>query len=268
MTVIQTNVQALMAHQALRIQQRNLSTASAQLATGQRILHASDDAAGAAMGSRLTTQIRGLDTAVRNANDGISLAQTADAGLAAVTGLLQRMRELAVQASTEALDSTQRGYLDEAFTALQAQASATLSTTTWKGHALLSATSAQVYAIRVGGSADTEITITAQAVGVGSGQGIATLGAAAAALGALDTHLQGIAQARAHLGASVHRLTHAADQMTTIQQNLQASRSRIVDTDYAQATTELARALILEQAGSAILAQANQQPAMVLALLR
>jgi len=275
MTVINTNVKSVIAANALKVNGRAMANAMEQLSTGKRINSASDDAAGLAISESLTAQARGLTTAVRNANDGISLVQTAEGALIEVSNMLQRMRELAVQASTETINSTQRGYLKDEATALAAQIDKTISDTKWNGIAVLDSTAQASIKIQVGDTAGQELTITVTALA--SAKSTATLAAAndmstqaksSLALAAIDTAQGVVNNARASLGAVSNRLTSIVDNLTNVAQNLVESRSRIMDTDYATATTELARTQIIQQAGMAVLAQANQQPQSVLALLR
>ncbi len=268
MTVINTNVQSLIAQNALKVNNRAMSEAMNQLSTGQRINSAKDDAAGLALATNMQSQIKSLNMAVRNANDGISLAQTAEGAMVEVSNMLQRMRELAVQASTATLDDAQRSYLDEEFSALETQITSTVSSTKWNGMTTMSSASATTFDIKVGADADQTVTITVDAISFGTSESVASAAAATSAISAIDTALDSISMARAKLGASINRLTSAADNMSNISQNLSESRSRVADTDYAQATMELARTMIIQQAGTAVLAQANQQPQSVLALLR
>jgi len=275
MTVINTNVKSVIAANALKVNGRAMANAMEQLSTGKRINSASDDAAGLAISESMTAQARGLTTAVRNANDGISLVQTAEGALIEVSNMLQRMRELAVQASTETINSTRRGYLKDEATALAAQIDKTISDTKWNGIAVLDSTAQASIKIQVGDTAGQELTITVTALA--SAKSTATLAAAndmstqaksSLALAAIDTAQGVVNNARASLGAVSNRLTSIVDNLTNVAQNLVESRSRIMDTDYATATTELARTQIIQQAGMAVLAQANQQPQSVLALLR
>ena len=268
MSAINTNVKSLIAQNALKVNNRAMSQAMEQLSTGKRINSARDDAAGLAVAESMTAQIRGLNMAVRNANDGISLAQTAEGAMVEVSNMLQRMRELAVQASTATLDDAQRSYIDEEFSALETQISSTVSSTKWNGITTMSSASATTFDIKVGADADQTVTITVDAISFGTSESVASAAAASTAITAIDTALDSVNMARAKLGASINRLTSAADNMTNISQNVSESRSRTLDTDYAVATTELARTQIIQQAGTAILAQANQQPQSVLALLR
>jgi len=244
------------------------------LSTGKRINSAKDDAAGLAISESMTSQIRGLNMAVRNANDGISLAQTAEGAMVEISNMVQRMRELAVQASNGTVSSDQRDYLDSEFNALSDQINSTLANTSWNGIKLLngsnSAVSIQVSSMGSGSGITVDVTLTdlSSLEVIGGTVAGSTGSTAQATIADCDTSLNTINQARADLGAIVNRLTSAADNLTNISQNLSESRSRILDTDYAAATTELARTQIIQQAGMAILAQANQQPQSVLALLR
>jgi len=281
-TVINTNIQSLAAANALKVNNRNMSQAMEQLATGKRINSASDDAAGLAIAEGMGAQIRSLNMAVRNANDGISLAQTAEGALVEVSNMLQRMRELSVQAASGTLSTEQRDYLSTEFVALGAQIDNTLSNTKWNGisvlgSAVMTSSSSGGITIQVGPESSSTMTInvrgevlsSALATSVFSGGiGGSTTSAATGMITSLDTALQQVNTARANLGAVINRLTSAADNMTNVSQNLSESRSRVVDADYASATMELARSMILQQAGTAVLAQANQSPQMVLALLR
>jgi flagellin len=275
MTVINTNVKSLIAANALKINNRAMSNAMEQLSTGRRINSAADDAAGLAVSEDMTAQIRGLNMAVRNANDGISMAQTAEGALIEVSNMLQRMRELSVQAATGTLSSTQRGYLDDEFQALNEQIQNTVDDTKWNGIEVLGSTimtSSGGISIQVGTASGQTISVVgASLTAIGTSNfsgGITSTSDASAMLDTLDDALIAVNTARASLGAVVNQLTSAADNLTNVSQNLAESRSRVLDTDYAAATTELARTQIIQQAGMAVLAQANQQPQSVLALLR
>jgi flagellin len=276
MSVINTNVNALFAQNSLKVNNRNLSNAMEQLSTGARINSAQDDAAGLAISVNMTAQIRGLSQAVRNANDGISMLQTAEGAMVEQTNMLQRMRELAVQASTATYTSTQLGYLDTEFQALDTQINNIATQTKWNGSTLLNATTAAsgTYAFVVG-AAGTETVSVAVANVQNTASGLATTAlavssaaSAAASITAIDTALGTINSARATIGAGINQLTYAADNLNNVITNTTASRSQIVDTDYATATTQLARSQIIQQAATAMLAQANQSPQSVLALLK
>jgi flagellin len=271
MPTINTNVNALFAQNALKVNDRSLTKAMEQLSTGSRVNSSGDDAAGLAIGTSMTAQIRGLNQAVRNANDGISMLQTAEGAMVEQTNMLQRMRELAVQATTATYNTTQLGYLDTEFQALDTQINNIASNTKWNGTVLMSAASTQSFVV---GSAGTE-TISVALAATDTTTGLATTAlavssaaSAAASVTAIDTALASISSARAKIGAGINQLTYAADNLTNVSQNLTASRSQILDTDYATATTQLARSQIIQQAATAMLAQANQQPQSVLALLK
>ena len=276
MTVINTNVNALFSQNSLKINNRELSHAMEQLSTGQRINSAKDDAAGLAITNNMTSYIRGMSMAVRNANDGISLLQTAEGAMIEQTNMLQRMRELAVQASTASNNTTQKGYLDTEFQALDTQINNIADQTKWNGSKILDQTGGATgaYAFVVGAAGTETITVTiANVTNTASGLattalGISSAASAVAAITAIDTALGTINSARASIGAGINQLTYAADNLNNVVQNTTASRSQILDTDYAVATTKLASSQIIQQAATAMLAQANQSQQGVLALLK
>ena len=276
MSVINTNTSALFAQNALSKNARVMSNAMEQLSTGKRINSAGNDAAGLAIGESMTAQVRGLNQAVRNANDGINLLQTAEGAMVEQSNMLQRMRELAVQSNNGTLSTTQQGYLQTEFNALTTQISTIASNTTWNGMSVM-ATSGSTFAFQVGTSSGQTFSViisgTTAAAGALSIAGLAistttTPAAASTAITTIDSAIDYINNVRATVGASINRLTYAADNLTNISQNVQASRSAIMDTDYATASTQLSRAQIVQQAATAMLAQANQQPQTVLALLK
>ena len=276
MTVINTNVNALFSQNSLKINNRELSHAMEQLSTGQRIKSAKDDAAGLAITNNMTSYIRGMSMAVRNANDGISMLQTAEGAMIEQTNMLQRMRELAVQAATASNNSTQIGYLNTEFQALDTQINNIATQTKWNGSTLLNATTASsgTYAFIVGAAGTETVSVAITNVqNTASGLATADLAisntvSAQAAIVAIDTALGTINSARATIGAGINQLTYAADNLNNVVQNTTASRSQILDTDYAVATTKLASAQIIQQAATAMLAQANQSQQGVLALLK
>jgi flagellin len=275
MTVINTNVKSVIAANALKVNGRAMANAMEQLSTGKRINSASDDAAGLAISESLTAQARGLTMAVRNANDGISMVQTAEGALIEVSNMLQRMRELAVQASTETISSDQRTYLKNEAAALGTQIDNTITGTKWNGIAVLDFATTASVKIQIGDTAGNELTIATtdlanvkSTVVLAAANDMSNQAKASLALAKVDTAQGLVNNARAALGAVANRLTSIVDNLTNVAQNLVESRSRVMDTDYAAATTELARTQIIQQAGMAVLAQANQQPQAVLALLR
>jgi flagellin len=276
MSVINTNTSALFAQNALSKNARLMSDAMEKLSTGKRINSAGDDAAGLAIGESMTAQVRGLNQAVRNANDGINLLQTAEGAMTEQSNMLQRMRELAVQSNNGTLSTTQQSYLQTEFNALTTQISTIASNTTWNGLSVMAA-SANTFAFQVGTSSGQTFSVTISgtvaAAGALSIAGViitttVSAGRASEAITTIDSAIDYINNVRATIGASINRLSYAADNLTNISQNVQASRSSIMDTDYATASTQLSRAQIVQQAATAMLAQANQQPQSVLALLK
>ena len=278
MSKINTNVNALTATNALTKNSRDMQLTMQRLSTGQRINGASDDAAGIAIATTMTAQINGLNAAVRNANDAMSMLQTADGALSETSSLVQRMRELAVLAINDTYSSTQKSAMSTEFTALASQITSIATTTQWNGLGLLNGSAGggtgntSIITFQVGGNTAQTMTVTVTSMGLGAlsltTAGIGAAASATSALPDLDTALTVINTARATLGASINRLTHAVDNLSNVAANATESRSKITDTDYAQATSDLARQQIIQQAGTAMLAQANQMPSMVLALLR
>lgn len=281
MTAINTNTGSLYAQQALTTNARGLSTVMQQLSTGKRINNAVDDVAGMAISTRLTSQIRGLNQAVRNANDGISLLQTAEGATEQVTNMLQRMRELAIQASNDTNNTNDRSYLDLEFQALTTQIGVIATNTQWNGSNVLDGTSrgsgSGVFSFQVGANSGQTIAVTLSNLTTTSAAGklsavtsnqITSTTAAASALSTIITALDTVSMERSNMGAVISRLQFAADNLANVSAKAQESRSRIEDTDYSQATTELAKRNIIQQAAQSMLAQANQQPMMVLQLLK
>ena len=392
MSVINTNTNALVAQQALQVNARTLNTAMEQLSTGKRINSAKDDAAGFAITSKMTTQIRGLDQAVRNANDGISLLQTADGAMTEVSNMMQRMRELGVQSANDSNTGENREYLDLEFQQLKGEINRIIKNTEWNGVNVLDKTfdnntTEGKFVFQVGANANQTIDHTIDVFSMGTAKGVTAViaaktdtTAATATVGQvstltiggtyatgdvitvnlnqntfqytvtssdttsallatnmalaldtkfddgfevsatagnqiqfkldsagislesnkftlssiesdgqwedleslkltsqtesnksianLDASITKVNKSRAEIGSVINRLTYAVDNLTNISANATASRSRIEDTDYAKATTSLARSQIIQQAATAMLAQANQQPQSVLSLLK
>jgi flagellin len=277
--VINTNTNALAARNAINANTRTLQTAMQQLATGSKINSASDDAAGLAIRENMTAQIKGFNAAIRNANDGISLLQTADAAMDGMSSMLQRMRELSVLAQNDTYSSAQLTAMDDEFQALLTEVDRLASDTQFNGFALLNGDGGNlggtsVFSFQVGANSSQTIEVTISDQGTGGALSaiasatVASATSAASAVTNLDTAIQALAANRSVIGAAINRLTYSADNATTMAQNAASARSQISDTDYATATSELARAQIIQQAGTAMLAQANQQPQTVLALLR
>jgi len=278
-TVINTNIKSLMAANALTVNGRNMRNTMQSLSTGSRINGAADDAAGLSIRENMTAQIRGLNAAVRNANDAISMLQTADGAMEEQSVMMQRMRELGVLAQNDTYSSAQRTAMDDEFLALKTEIDRIGSDTQWNNFDLLNATGgnmggASTFSFQVGANSSQtiEVTITDQstagALSAIASSTVASAASAASAVSALDTAIAALASNRSVIGASINRLTHAADNAANIAQNVTESRSRVTDTDYAVATSELARTQIIQQAATAILAQANQQPQSVLSLLK
>ena len=281
MTVINTNTAATLTANALAKNERAMSQTMERLSTGQRINSAADDAAGLAISSRMTGQINGLNAAVRNANDAISMVQTADGAMIEMENMLQRMRELAVQGSTGTNSSTDVTALQTEFTALRDEIFRVVENTQWNGTNLLDgdvdgSTNDAAVAFQVGANASQTITVdfgdfeTAVDWGSNFTSSLAMANASAANtnIGYIETALTALNTQRAIFGAAINRLEYAADNLANVSQNTSASRSRILDADYAAETTELARTQIIQQAGTAMLSQANQQAQSVLALLK
>ena len=301
MTVINTNVAATITANALTKNERAMSQAMERLSTGQRINSAGDDAAGLAIASKMTSQINGLNMAVRNANDAISMVQTADGALVEVSSMLQRMRELSVQASSGTMSTTDVTALNTEFTALRDQIQEIAKNTEWNGTKLLDGSigTSTAVAFHVGANNGQTISVTfndlntdfnatnsttaaTQATGLLVGLGAEALAGGAggtkdlidaavndsAILSTLTYAISRIDVQRAKFGAAINRLEYAADNLANISQNTSASRSRVLDADYASETTELARTQIIQQAATAMLSQANQQAQSVLALLK
>ena len=279
MSTINTNVSALKAQNALTVNARGMSASMEQLSTGSRINSAKDDAAGLAIGQSQTSQIRGLNQAVRNLNDGVNLLQTAEGALTETTNMLQRMRELAVQSASGTYSTTQRSYLATEFLALGSQIENIASQTTWNGYTVLTGTTGGTtqgtYSFQAGQTSGQTIDVaigamTLSALGITATNAavITTAASASAAIAYIDSAINTVNSQRATIGAAINRMTYAADNITNISSNTAASRSTIMDTDYATASTNLSKNQIIQQAATAMLAQANQQPQSVLSLLK
>ena len=288
MSVVNTNVAASVAQAALTRNERALGAAMEKLSTGKRINSAADNAAGLAISAQMTSQIRGLGVAVSNANDAISMVNTADGALDEITTMLQRMRELAVQAGTGTTASTDRTYLQSEFTALRTEIDRIADNTQWNGRNILDGsagastgkstvafgigqdgTAAQTLSTSFGNFNNTTGKLSGLASKIITGTTIASaITVAAASIAEIDVVIGDVSAQRASFGAVTNRLTHAVDSLANTKINSEAARSQILDTDYAAATSELARTQIIQQAGTAMLAQANQLPQTVLALLQ
>lgn len=272
MTIVNTNTKALLAQQAMTVNQRELTHAMAQLATGKRINSAADDAAGSAISSRMAMQIASLGQSVRNANDGISMLQTADGAAQGVTDILHRMKELSVQYLNGTNGTTEKTAIDKEFANLTTEIGNIISSTTWNNIQVLAAAGAGSRTFQVGAASTDTVTATftdfaAAGKPIKIAQALTSV-TDATTLDKIDSALGAVNDIRAGWGAAISQLEHAADNSTNVSMNLAASQSRILDADYAQSTADLARAQIVQQAGTAMLSQANQMPYMVMALLR
>ena len=270
MTVINTNVSALRAQNNSRVANQMQSQAMERLSSGKRINSAKDDAAGLAIATRMDASARGLTQAIRNANDGISLAQTADSAAGSIADILVRMRDLAMQASTGTLGDDDRTAIQTEVTALIAQIDDVATRTTFNGTPLLDGTANLDIQTGLNDGEVVNITIAdLQSTGLTvDGLDFSTAGGASDALATLDTAIQTVATARANLGAQQNRLSSAVDNLTSTVTNLSESKSRIEDADFSVESTNLAAAGILAQASTAMLAQANQSSQGVMNLLR
>ncbi len=263
---INTNLVSLNAQRNLSTSQMSLATSMQRLSSGLRVNSAGDDAAGLAIATRMSAQIRGTNVAIRNANDGISLAQTAEGALATVTDALQRMRELAVQAQNGSNGTSDRANLDTEYQQLSQEITRLAAQTKFNGSAIIGGgAGAQVF--QVGANNGDTLTITTAAVTTVAGD-LTSSANASTAVAALDTKLDTISTNRATYGAAISRFGLAISNLQITGENQTAARGRIMDADFAAETSNLSRAQILQQAGSAMVAQANQLPNQVLALLR
>jgi len=280
MTVINTNTAASITANALTKNERAMSQAMERLSTGQRINNAGDDAAGLAISSKMTSQINGLNMAVRNANDAISMVQTADGALIEIEAMLQRMRELTVQGASGTYSSTDIGALAKEFEGLRDEIFRIGQNTQFNSKPLLDGdvdgSDDQIVSFQVGANASQAITVDFGEYETGEDMGtnfttsltISSNTDSGTALGYVNTAITNVNSQRAIFGAAINRLEYAADNLSNTSQNVSASRSRVLDADYAKETTELARTQIIQQAATAMLSQANQQAQSVLALLR
>ena len=307
MTSINTNVAAELTANALARNQQLMSKSLERLSSGKRINSASDDAAGLAIASRMTAQIKGLDQATRNANDAISMVQTADGAMAEVSTMLQRMRELTVQAANGTNTTAELSVLNTEFESLEAEIHSISTNTQWNGRNILDgalgtinfhvgananqtvsitfadlntdfgATEASQAGIDGSTAADLDIFTNLNVTAAGTTSGDETIDLAAqvitgnaqsTTLGYIDTAIARVNNHRATLGAMMNRLEFAADNLTNISTNTSTAKSRIMDTNYAEETSKLAKAQIIQQAAVAVLAQANQNHKLVMSLLQ
>jgi flagellin len=277
---INTNVASLNAQRNLSMSQVSLATSMQRLSSGLRINSAKDDAAGLAIAERMNAQVRGMNVAVRNANDGISLAQTAEGALAKVGDSLQRMRELAVQARNSTNSDSDKDSLNKEFAELQKEISRVLGGTSFNSKKILGA-DATGLTFQVGANTTTDDTISVTTEDLTQNSDIsavtgtsatidntATAGAIATVIDNIDTALDTVNNQRATFGATQSRFEAVISNLQQGIESQAAARSRIMDADFAVETANLSRAQILQQAGNAMVAQANQLPQQVLSLLR
>ena len=287
MSSVNTNVNASVAQSSLTRNERAMDSAMTRLSTGKRINAAKDDAAGLAISARMTSQIRGLEAGVKNAGDAISMISVADGALVEVANLLQRMRELTIQAGNGTITTADRSYLNSEYQNLITEIERIADNTQWNGTNILNqaSTASSTFKYQVGANGGQTISVNFGAVDQTSGSAFgvfaggasansiafANVSAAVNASGILtniDAAITELNEQRATFGAAVNQLTYAIDNLSNVKVNSEAARSRVEDTDYAAETSELARTQIIHQAGAAMLAQANQVTATVLMLLR
>ena len=285
MQVINTNMGSLNAQRAISSVQDSQQVAMERLSSGKRVNRARDDAAGLAIAETMTSQIRGANQAVRNSNDGISLIQTAEGAMEEISDMLQRIRELKVQYENDTNNSTQRGYLDEEFEQLADEIGGVIEGTKLNGFQVLSgdasANTNGTFDIQTGWeSGDTmqvgistiqtgQISAVLGAITADTGAAqFSSLGNAAVSLTNIDAALDRVNESRTKLGAQQNRLEHNIANLKNVSENVSAARSRIVDADFAAESAELSRTNVLQQAGMAMLSQANQAPQQVLSLLK
>ncbi|WP_424195638.1 flagellin [Ampullimonas aquatilis] len=271
---VNTNLASLNAQRNLMSSQSALSTSYQRLSSGLRVNSAKDDAAGLAIADRMNTQVKGMNVAIRNANDAVSLAQTAEGGLANVTDALQRMRELAVQSANATNGSGDRANLDKEFKQMQAEITRLTTDTKFNGTSVLKG---GTQTFQVGADVGQTINIVGTdlsgstsktATSAGTTLDVTSVANATAAIAAIDSALDEVNTERANYGASQNRFDSVISNLKVGVENQSASRSRIMDADFAAETANLSRNQVLQQAGTAMLAQANQSTQNVLSLLR
>jgi flagellin len=282
---INTNLISLNAQRNLNMNQASLSTSMQRLSSGLRVNTAKDDAAGLAIAERMWSQVRGMGVAVRNANDAISLAQTAEGALGKVGDMLQRMRELAVQAANGTNSAADRNSTNQEYLQLATEIARTLTSTSFNGASVLASSADSVFQIGPGTvSSQDQIVVSGfawtanAAITLAVGDSVSTAPttnvagssgtSAVAAITALDAAINTVNRQRSVYGASQNRFENVVINLMTASENQAAARSRIMDADYAMETANLSRANILQQAGNAMVAQANQLPQQVLSLLK
>ena len=275
---VATNTGALMAQAAASSVNKEMEISMARLSSGKRINSAADDAAGVAIASRLTSEVRGTNQAIRNAMDAQAFLDTAEGAHKEIENILQRMRELAVQAANDSNDATDRDNLDTEYASLIVEIDRISDVTEWAGKSLMAADGSFTFQIGSGTAAADSLTVTIQQMGTNSlgsaatsfvlNTHVSTASLAAIAIDALDAAIQVVNSQRATLGSYSNRLDHTVTNLTNVSTNLQAGLGRIEDADFAAETTNLAKTQILQQASTAMLAQANASKQNVLSLLQ
>ena len=277
--IINTNIMSLNAQRNLSTTQSALATSVQRLSTGLRVNSAKDDAAGLAIAERMNTQVRGMNVAIRNANDAISLSQTAEGSLSKINDMGQRMRELAVQSANATNSDSDRQNLDAEYQALAEEIKRNLAGAAFNGTKLFATAAALTFQVGANAATTDQITINTENLAgdakftavIGNNNkpdGIATVTAASAALGKLDDMLALVNSKRAEFGATQNRFEAVIQTLQVSAENQTAARSRIMDADFASETASLTRSQVLQQAGTAMLSQANSLPNNVLSLLR
>ena len=283
-SMINTNISSMIAQRSLFNSENALAVSMARLTSGLRVNSAKDDAAGLSIAERMTSQVRGMNVAVRNSNDGISLAQTAEGALGKSGELLQRMRELAIQSANATNSTSDKASLDTEYGELAKEVQRVFASTTFNGQRIISTDARpQIFQVGANTAAENQITVTtsnmtiqADLVAVagtdtaGTGRSVITGNSAAimAVIGKIDVAIDQVSNERSILGASQSRFESAISYLQMSSENQSSARSRIMDADFAQETSNLSRSQILSQAGSAMLAQANQLPKSVLSLIK
>jgi flagellin len=284
MSVINTNVASLRTQAAMGQNTKALQKVMEELSTGKRINSAADDAAGLAISTRLTSQINGLNQAVRNANDGISMLKTSEGATDTVTNMLQRMRELAIQGANGTNSSADIESMNTEYQQLYSEMKRIAKTTAWNNMNVLDGTFSGGVSFMVSEVAGSDAKISAAIASFDptagatnalvdgfaamSGSSISAGSTATDLLNKISIAISGVNKVRSTLGATINRLQFTVDNLTNVSTNLSASRSQIEDVDYSQATADLAKRQVIQQAATAMLAQANQQPQSVLSLLK
>ncbi|MDP9123784.1 MAG: flagellin FliC [Pseudomonadota bacterium] len=277
---INTNINSIDAQRNLSGSQMSLATSMQRLSSGLRINSSKDDAAGLSIAERMNSQVRGMNVAIRNSNDGISLSQTADGALAQVGNSLQRMRELAVQARNSTNSSSDKNSLNKEFAQLQSEITRVLGGTTFNGKHMLGA-DATTLNFQVGANTTVNDTVSIKTVNMVTAATMTAVTASSAAIGStadssaigtvidnIDKAINNVNDTRATFGATQSRFDSIISNLQSGVENQSAARSRIMDADFASETANMSRANVLQQAGTAMIAQANQQPQQVLSLLR